>query len=186
MDSTAYLLPPCPLPPSRCYDFDAAKRGIHWMLKICRTCGRRGWGGDAADIKSAQGATTGPQHSVQQCGSRPHLPTVDASPAISSQPVCFYKQLLWCEAPFGDPGGHRSPRGACGVAQLQPQQASVHGHVSNVCFLFLLCLLGRSRPCSSHTDCATRTLSHIYSHRKAYCTLYKHFDFRMKTGYTLA
>jgi len=41
---------------------------------------------------------------------------------------------------------------------------------------------GRSLPCSSPTDCATGTLSHICSHRKAYCTLDTHFDNRKHTG----
>lgn len=83
--------------------------------------------------------------------------------------------------------GHCSPKGARGAAQLQLQQGSVHGHVSNVCFLFPLCLFGRSGPCSSPTVCATGTLSHIYPHRKAYCTLNKHFlllqnENRIQTG----
>lgn len=101
----------------------------------------------------------------------------------SSPPVCFYKQLLCCEAPLGDPGGHGGPPRSPG------RLGSSAGRVLFVAvfpmFVFSVCS-DVVFPVPPPADCATGTLSRICSHRKAHCTLHKHFYFEMKTGYTRA
>lgn len=119
----------------------------------------------------------------QHYSSWPHLPTIDASPPRLS---AFINSCCGVRLHSMTSGVKALPEVPAGQLKLQIQQGSVRGHVSSVCFPFLLCLFRRSHPWSSPTDCATGTLSHIYPHRKAYCTLNKQLYFQMITGYTLA
>lgn len=122
---------------------------------------------------------------LQHYSSRPHLLTMVTSPTISSQPVCVYKQLLWCQAPVGDLWGSvQSQR--CLWGNSAPVPAGFCSWPCSQCLFSLPSVFGYSRPCSSLPPEASRTLSHMYSHRKVYCTLYKCFFFCYKeTGYTV-
>ena len=160
------------------------------MLRNCTTGGQGGLRGDAADVQWAQGAVAGQRTGPWRCttlrftASSPYRRCFPqpSPPSLSA----FINRCCSVRLHSLTPGVSAVPEVPAGQLSSSSGGALFMAMFSNVCFLFLLCLFGRSRPCSSHTDCATGTLSHIYSHRKDYCTLYKHFDFRMKTGYTLA
>lgn len=84
-------------------------------------------------------------------------------------------------------GGQRSPRGAHGAAQ--PQTSRVLSVAMFPVFVFpSLCFLGPQSPLVlPRRLCNWDTFTHtVYPHRKAYCTLNKHFCFQMQTGYTVA
>lgn len=67
----------------------------------------------------------------------------------SSPPVCFYKQLLCCEAPLGDPGGHGGPPRSPGRLGSSAGRVLFVAVFPMFVFSSPLCLFGRSLPCSS-------------------------------------
>lgn len=90
--------------------------------------------------------------------------------------------------PRGGWGRQRSPRGAHGAAQ--PQTPA--GFCPWPCFQCLFSLPSlfswpQSPLVLPRRLCNWDTFTHtVYPHRKAYCTLNKHFCFQMQTGYTVA
>lgn len=91
----------------------------------------------------------------------------------------------------------RWPPGVSAVPEVPTGQlSSSFSRVPMFVFTSSSVFMGHGWPCSSPTDCATETLSHmiiiitittkIPPHRKEYCTLNKHFSLLMITGCTMA